>query len=232
MNERRDIALVLTAILDRILCIKTMQTSLAALASSSVILFCTSALSLPPTQAHLSITIYHTSYGATGTQRRRWQKAHWAETDGGMSTIEFMSMHQDIARASLPDSRYVRNPVWPGELEVIDQAVYWIESYKALFKGTSSSCSSYRDAKRLGDLDMRQLSDLHIALTGLDPDFEREDDDEYVPDLDRWSAGSLRRYILASGQVRPSEITALDSASLSDFHTIVEATLSVLASEE
>lgn len=149
-----------------------------------------------------------------------------------MSTIEFMSMHQDIARAGLPDSRYVRNPAWPGELEVIDQAVYWIESYRALFKETSSSCSSYRDAKRLGDLDMRQLSDLHIALTGLDPDFEREDDDEYVPDLDRWSAGSLRRYILASGQVRPSEITALDSASLSEFHTIVEATLSVLASEE
>jgi hypothetical protein len=78
-------------------------------------------------------------------------------------------------------------------------------------------------------LEKTQLVNLRAALFGF-PFASEHYDEEYLPDLDKWSTGLLRRYIEALGQVGPLEAASLDDASLGDLRVIVNATLGVLAS--
>jgi len=147
-----------------------------------------------------------------------------------MPTIEYMMMHRDIARADLPDEHYIANPLRSDIIDEIGLFEYWIQGHGHCFRGILPY-TSRRGTERLGALEKKQLADLRIALSVFAPTSERYDDG-YLGDLETWSAGLLRRYIRASGNINPSESAMLENPSLSDLRIIVEATLSVLASEE
>lgn len=171
----------------------------------------------------LKITAYLSEYDENNYPERRPRRAYWAETDGCMPTIEYMLMHQDIARAGLPDTHYIRSPVRPGEvLEVIDTAEFWIRDYYYMFRGIVGW--SYLELSLFGALEKKQLASLRIALTGFAPDSVHHNDDY----LNKWSAGLLRRYICASVQAGSAEVATLDGASSGDLRLIVHALLSVL----
>jgi hypothetical protein len=173
------------------------------------------------------ITVYHSEYDNRGRLQKRWRGAHWAETDGCMPTIEFMLMHQDIAMAGLPDSHYFRHPIRPNELVVMDQAELWIYYERYLCQGIFS-CNSHHEASLFGDLEKKQLTNLVFAMLNFSFDRDRTDDENYIPDLNAWSANLLRRYILASGQAEPFEIAMLDNVYAEDLRAIVRAVQKLL----
>jgi hypothetical protein len=179
----------------------------------------------------LNITTYMMQYKEANLLLRRCRRAYWAETDGYMPTIEFKLVHQDVARAGLPDAHYIINPVRPDVIGAIKRAEFEIFAYSDYFRGIVP-CNSCHEIMRLGDLEKKQLAYLCFALTGFAPTGEPRANDEYLPDLERWAAGLLRRYIAASGHVRPLEVDMLNNASKKDLRIIVKAALSVLASED
>jgi hypothetical protein len=179
----------------------------------------------------LETTIYYSEYDNNGRPQKRWREAHWAETDGCMPTIDFMLMHQDIARAGLPDAHYFQNPVRPEELEVIDRVDLWIAQHAVTF-GVFMPCTARREIHLLGDLEKKQLANLAFAMTNYSFDRDRPDDHNYVPDLHVWSADLLRRYVLASGQATPAEVAMMQNVGSDDLRAIVRAVLDLLVAEE
>jgi hypothetical protein len=179
----------------------------------------------------LETTIYHSEYDNNGRPQRRWREAYWAEIDGCMPTIEFMLMHQEIARAGPPDAHYFQNPVRPEELEVIDRVEFCINQHRVMM-GVILPCTSRREVHLLGDLEKKQLANLIFAMTNYSFDRDRPDDDNYVPDLHVWSADLLRRYVLASGQAEPAEVAMMQNVGADDLQAIMIAVLDLLISEE
>jgi hypothetical protein len=181
-----------------------------------------------------NITAYNSAYNENNDPERRPRRSHWPETDGCMPTIKYMLMHQGIAQAGLPDPHYFVNPVRSFVTDQIEKPSFFIHNYSEFYGGILHS-TSWDEARRevyfLGALEKKQLSHLRIALTGFAPNSPPYDD-EYVSDLEKWSADLLRRYIKASGRIRPLEVAALDNASLDELRSVVLATLSGLASED
>jgi hypothetical protein len=86
----------------------------------------------------LDITAYVCSAERDGDDppQQRLQRASWAETDGYMPTIEFMLMHQDIARAGLLDAYYIANPVRSDVIHATQAAEFWTHGYNNLFRAS------------------------------------------------------------------------------------------------
>jgi len=179
-------------------------------------------LSLITEVLSLETTIYHSEYDNNDRPQKRWREAHWAETDGCMPTIEFMLMHQDIARAGLPDTHYFQNPVRPQELEVMDRVELWIYQQSFMCQGIYP-CSHRHEVSLFGYLEKTQLGKLYFAMMNYSFDRDRPDDGNYISDLNSWSADLLRRYILASGQAEPLEVEMLENVDAEDLRSIVRA---------
>lgn len=176
---------------------------------------------------HLSLNIAAYRSQEDDFEEGSWDivRSHWAETDGGMDMIEHMLQHQGDASAGRPDAHYIRNPVRPFRLFVMETATEWMMNVHL-----SGLVGDFDSAYDIADLTERKpLAYLCLALsTGIEHEF----DAHYIRDLEEWPACLLRRYISAAGLLKGSQPADLQKTSLGTLRLIVMRVLFTLAFQD
>jgi len=165
----------------------------------------------------LSVNIAGFHPSLQGNDRQAYfQLAHWAETDGGMHTLDIMKMHISSALRGDVDAIYVSHPVFPGFLEYTSKIQSSLIGYPMQIL--------HREPADLSPQRIRQLYLLQLAM-----DFWRYSLIPHQQVVDGWSLRLFQRYLLADPSVHEDEA---NRATLEDMRTIIRTILISFASPE
>lgn len=137
------------------------------------------------------------------------QRAHWAETDGGLHTLDIMKMHFVSARRGNVDAYFVSHPVFPRFVEHTDT----VQSLLTWYPRQILRCEIHD----LNPLQVRQLYLLQVAM----------DNVRYVHlgqqrRVDKWSLRLFLRYLLTDPSVLEDEARL---ATLDDMRRVMRFTI-------
>lgn len=149
----------------------------------------------------VNIAAYHASLHPIYQARRQFRAAHWAETDGGMHTLEIMGLHKMSAVQGGVNDHYFSHPViknYTWEASLVEEHLDAHRPFPLLFMPY---------LPLLSPEETRQYYLLALAM-----DRRRSfDDDRRQQSMDDWSHGLFKRYLLAAGSL-PAD--AVESTTL------------------
>jgi hypothetical protein len=153
-------------------------------------------------------------------QSRQWthRMSHWADADGSFSTIEYHFHHREAVTLYRLNPLYFRHPTKPGFTLSRESVSRYIGQSPTSLKGIVAD-EWQLNFPNLSDLKLQRVADLNVALR----------DDSAKTSHKQWSAGLLRRYVLASGLFSTTE---LEHATVDDLRAVIKRVLTVLASPE
>lgn len=143
------------------------------------------------------------------------QRTHWADTDGGMHTLDFMKMHMLSALRGDVDALYVSHPVFPKILEYTAAVQSLLTGVRQQIQGSDDLTS-----RRIRQFYLLQLA-MNIWRYPLGQHQQAVVDD--------WSLRLFRRYLLADPSVREAEAYR---ATLEDMRTVMGTILGSFMSPE
>jgi hypothetical protein len=146
------------------------------------------------------------------------QRAHWAETDGGLHTLDFMKMHLLSARRGNVDAFHVSHPVFPEILEyttTIQSSLILADYPRQTLRGEAH------------DLNPRQIRQLYLLLLAMDHVHYINLGQQRL--VDAWSLRLFQRYLLADPFVHEDEACL---ATLDDMRLVMRVIIYSLCPNE